>query len=70
MPTNQGAHWHCSNRGCGWYAVLVFYTHGSAVPPCACGSPLKQSDYPMRFSYLDFLRREEPSSATPEQDEE
>jgi hypothetical protein len=70
MLETRGAHWHCSNRDCGWSVVLTFYEHQEHVPRCACGAAMTRSEMQPVFSYLNFLRGEESQRVAKKTEEE
>jgi len=70
MPKTQGAHWHCTDRDCGWSVVLTSHEHEESVPRCVCGSPMTRSEMSPVFSYLDFLRGEESPQAAEKSEKE
>ena len=58
--------WHCTNPGCGCQVVVEI---GGEIegqnPRCACGAIMKKKYASPVFTYLDFLRIEDPV-ATPQ----
>jgi len=62
MIMKAGQPWHCSNPACRC-EVLVQSTSevDGSNPRCGCGSPMKKKYTQPHFTYLDFLRLEQPS---------
>jgi hypothetical protein len=65
MNTKIGEQWHCTNPACR-REVLVQAERpadgGSRL--CVCGSRLKKKYSPPTFTYLEFLRLEDPVSTS------
>lgn len=61
MIMKAGQRWHCTNPGC-QCEVLVESSRGceGSNPRCVCGAPMKREYTPPKFTYLDFLRVDEP----------
>ncbi len=55
MLKNTQIHWRCTNRDCGWSAVLQNEIRDSDQPVCVCGSRLERSMGNSSSAYLDFL---------------
>jgi hypothetical protein len=55
MSKSQQSHWHCSNRSCGWSAILTLSDEQDVAPLCVCGGYMKRTEMPS-LSYLDFLQ--------------
>jgi hypothetical protein len=64
MLMKTGDHWHCTNPSC---HCEILVQSNSALdgtnPFCVCGAPMKKKYAPPSFTYLEFLRVEEPLSA-------
>ena len=56
--------WHCVNLDCGCQ-IVVEVSGGieGQNPRCACGGIMKKKYPSPVFTYLDFLRADEPSAA-------
>jgi hypothetical protein len=56
--------WHCVNPACGCQVIVEIggEIHGQN-PRCACGGIMKKKYSAPSFSYLDFLRINEPPAA-------
>ena len=58
--------WHCTNPACGCHVVVEI---GGEIegqnPRCACGGIMRKKYTSPVFTYLDFLRIEDPV-ATPQ----
>ncbi len=61
MSLRTADRWHCCNPDCGCEVSVesVGEVQGSN-PRCACGAPMKKKYVPPAFSYLEFLRVDEP----------
>jgi hypothetical protein len=61
MIMKAGQEWHCTNPACRC-EVLVQSTSEKTGgnPRCVCGAAMKRSYTPPTFTYLDFLRIDEP----------
>jgi len=57
-------HWHCVNPNCRCQVVVeVSGEIQGQNPRCACGAIMKKKYASASFSYLDFLRIDEPPAA-------
>jgi hypothetical protein len=55
--------WHCSNLECGCQIVVEISGEIEGLNPrCACGSIMKKKYPSPVFTYLDFLRTDQPSA--------
>jgi hypothetical protein len=55
--------WHCSNVSCGCQVVVeVSGEVEGQNPRCACGGLMRKKYTSPVFTYLDFLRIEEPAA--------
>jgi hypothetical protein len=64
MIMRTGERWLCVNPYCGDTVTLRSAYYSREDPPrCPCGSPLRKVSASADFSYLDFLRSEEPASS-------
>jgi hypothetical protein len=61
MIMKTGEQWHCTNPACRCEVLVQSSseTDGSN-PRCVCGAPMKKTYAPPNFTYLDFLRIEDP----------
>jgi hypothetical protein len=56
--------WHCTNPACGCQVVVEISGEIEGQNPrCACGRIMKKKYTSPVFTYLDFLRMEEPLAA-------
>jgi hypothetical protein len=56
--------WHCVNPACGCQVIVeVSGEIDGQNPRCACGGIMKKKYAAPSFSYLDFLRIDEPPAA-------
>jgi hypothetical protein len=57
--------WHCANPACGCQVVVEISGEIEGQNPrCACGGLMKKKYTSPVFTYLDFLRVEEPLAAS------
>lgn len=62
MIMKSGESWHCTNPGCLCQVhVEVTAKIEGRNPRCVCGGLLKKAYASPVFSYLDFLRVDEPA---------
>jgi hypothetical protein len=55
--------WHCSNVSCGCQVVVEISGEVEGQNPrCACGGLMRKKYTSPVFTYLDFLRIEEPAA--------
>jgi hypothetical protein len=61
MIMKTGELWRCTNPACRCEVLVQSgsETEGSN-PRCACGAPMKKNYAPPKFTYLEFLRVEDP----------
>ena len=61
MIMKAGEQWNCSNPACRC-EMVVQHANGmeGGNPRCGCGALMKKKYTQPRFSYLEFLRFEEP----------
>jgi len=63
MNMKIGEEWRCTNPAC---HCEVLVRSNSEIegrnPLCVCGSPMKKKYTPPNFTYLEFLRVEDPVS--------
>ena len=53
--------WHCTNQSCGCQVVVEISGEVEGLNPrCACGGIMRKKYTSPVFTYLDFLRVEEP----------
>ena len=53
--------WHCTNRTCtAEISMTTIRPSDGTSPLCSCGAPIKKDYTPPVFTYLDFLRIDEP----------
>jgi hypothetical protein len=61
MTMKTGELWQCTNPAC---RCEVLVQSGSDTdgsnPRCVCGAPMKKKYAPPKFTYLEFLRVEDP----------
>jgi hypothetical protein len=64
MIMKTGELWHCTNPSCRCEVLVQSGsdTEGSN-PRCVCGAPMKKTYAPPNFTYLEFLRIEDPIPA-------
>jgi len=65
MIMKAGEQWNCSNPAC--HCEVVVQTTNEIEggnPRCVCGAAMKKKYAPPVFSYLDFLRFEDPVLAS------
>jgi hypothetical protein len=63
MLTKARERWHCSNVSCGCQVVVEISGEVEGQNPrCACGGLMRKKYTSPVFTYLDFLRIEEPAS--------
>jgi hypothetical protein len=59
MAKAEEANWFCENRDCRWSVTLSLSPREEIGPRCVCGWPLKRTNAPVAFSYLEFLHTDE-----------
>ena len=61
MDTRVRDSWHCTNRACtAEISMTTIRPSDGTNPLCSCGAAIKKDYSPPVFTYLDFLRVEEP----------
>jgi hypothetical protein len=61
MIMKAGQEWHCTNPACHCEVVVQSTSEiAGGNPRCVCGAAMKKSYTPPTFTYLEFLRAEEP----------
>lgn len=61
--------WHCANLQCGCQVVVeVSGEIEGQNPRCACGGLMKKKYHSPVYTYLDFLRDDQPSSSPTSRD--
>jgi hypothetical protein len=56
--------WHCVNSACGCQVIVeIGGVSQGQNPRCACGGIMRKKYTAPSFSYLDFLRLDEPPAA-------
>jgi len=61
MIMKAGQQWHCTNPACRCEVLVQSSSEQEGGNPrCVCGYPMKKNYTPPQFTYLDFLRFEQP----------
>jgi hypothetical protein len=61
MFMKSGEQWHCTNPACRCEVLVQENAQiEGSNPRCVCGAPMKKNYSPPRFTYLNFLRLDEP----------
>jgi hypothetical protein len=61
MIMKAGEQWHCINPACRCEVLVQSDSQGEGSNPrCACGAPMKKKYAAPNFTYLDFLKLDEP----------
>ena len=61
MMMKAGERWHCTNSACHCEIVVQVQSEFDGDNPrCVCGAPMKKKYVAPSFTYLEFLRVDDP----------
>jgi hypothetical protein len=65
MMMKTGERWHCTNPACRCEVLVQVHSEVDGNNPrCVCGTPMKKKYVAPNFTYLEFLRVDDPIVVT------